>query len=236
MGFNVLKEASENYIARKELKKRGLDFTSPIFIRTLRKLRLIGGINIGDVRKSWDVLKTVDFIRKNVKPGAKILDLGSYASEILPILHRSGYTALKGVDLNPGLRKMPYSDTVNYSVCNFMDGSLSGKFDVVTAISVIEHGFNEGELVKVLTDLVAPGGYFIASVDYWPEKINTSGIKAFGLDWRIFSEQDVKDFFARAAAAGFTPCSELDFKGKDAVIKWMGEDYTFAWFVLKRSL
>jgi len=163
MGFNVLKESSENSTAREELKKRGLDFTSSGLVRILRKLKLVGGISIGDVRKSWDVLKTVEFIRQNVKPDARILDFGSYASEILPILHRAGYTALKGVDLNPNLKNMPYSDKIYYCVGNFMDGTLSGKFDVVTAISVIEHGYREGELIKVLTDLVAPAGFTPAS-------------------------------------------------------------------------
>ncbi|MDQ7773555.1 MAG: methyltransferase domain-containing protein [Elusimicrobiales bacterium] len=173
MGFEVLKESSENRIAREELRRRNLDFTSSGLTRALRKLRLIDGITIGDVRKSWDVLKTVDFIGKNVKFDAKILDFGSYASEILPILHQCGYTNLKGVDLNPNLKNMPYSNKIDYCVGNFMSGSLSGKFDVITAISVIEHGYKESALVKVLSDLVAPGGYFIASVDYWPTKIDT---------------------------------------------------------------
>ncbi len=37
---------------------------------------------VGDELKSWDVLKTVQFLQKNVGKNSSVLDIGAYASEI----------------------------------------------------------------------------------------------------------------------------------------------------------
>jgi SAM-dependent methyltransferase len=110
-----------------------------------------------------------------------------------------------------------------------------GEFRAVTAISVIEHGFDAERLLKELSRIIAPGGYFLASVDYWPDKIDTSTITAYGMEWIIFSESELKAFFERAGVFGFTLEGSGSFAASDRTVSWLGKDYTFAWFVLRKN-
>ena len=236
MSVEVLKNKEHNNQARETLRSRGLDMTSPGTARVLRKLGLIKGMTIGDRLKSWDVLRTVDFINGNVPRQEPVLDIGAYASEVPCILHRNHYTDISAIDLNPGIREMPYSGEIKYSVANFMETPFDdSSFAAVTATSVIEHGFRSKALLGELSRILRPGGVFIASVDYWPEKIDTSGKDAFGMDWMIFSREDLAGFIQEAGEFGFSPFGEMNFEAGEPVINWLGESYTFAWFVIQKA-
>src|SRR5215469_16980710 len=147
----VLKSRTDIELARRELNRRKLSFTSPWWKRLARKTSVWNGIDVGDQVKSWDVLKTVDFIEKNVPRSASILDLGAFASELPCILHKLNYSNVVGVDLNPDIRNMPYGSSVRYEVADFMHTSFPNEcFDLITAISVIEHGFDSQALLREL--------------------------------------------------------------------------------------
>lgn len=232
----ILKNKREIAVSRKEMRRLGIDCADGVLRSLLRKLHLPVGPRLGDRVKSWDVLHTVNHICERLGSKDQILDLGAYASEILPVLHRSGFTSLTGIDLNPDLRNMPDANRISYIVRNFYESDLpTGSFAAVTAISVIEHGFDSKRLLSEVSRLLRPGGYFLASVDYWSEKINTNGIKAFGLDWMIFSQADLQNFLNDAAGFGLVPVGEIDFASDQAPISWLGKSYTFAWFALKKS-
>jgi SAM-dependent methyltransferase len=108
-------------------------------------------------------------------------------------------------------------------------------FKAITSISVIEHGFDAQALLKEMSRLLQPGGYFIASFDYWPEKIDTTGIEFFGMDWLIFSRQEVADFIGQAAEYGLVPDGELHYAGQETPIECAGKKYTFGWLALKKT-
>jgi len=236
MSVEVLKNRKENGDAREELRSRGLDMTSSRITRVLRKLGLIKGLTIGDRLKSWDVLMTVNFINANVPRNSPVLDIGAYSSEVPCILHRDHYTDISAIDLNPGIMSMPYSGEIRYSMANFMETPFDdSSFAAVTATSVIEHGFRSRALLAELSRILRPGGFFIASVDYWPDKIDTSGKDAFGMDWMIFSREDLAGFIREAGEFGFSPFGEMNFDAGEPVINWQGESYTFAWFVIQKT-
>jgi SAM-dependent methyltransferase len=236
MGVEVLRSKAEIKKARHELRQRKLSFTSPWWKRLARKTGVSKATDVGDELKSWDVLKTVQFIENNVSQIASILDMGAFASELPCILRKLNYSNLVGVDLNPDIKKMPYADSVRYEVSNFMNTPFENQsFDVITAISVIEHGFNSQSLLRELSRLLRPGGYFVASFDYWPDKVNTEGVSFFGVDWRIFSAQEVRTFLQEANEYGLVPCGEIDLSGSDQPIRCGRKDYTFAWLVLQKS-
>ena len=164
------------------------------------------------------------------------MDIGAYSSEILPVLHRMKYSNLTGVDLNPRIKEMPFANTIRYEVADFMATPFSdASFGAITAISVIEHGFQSERLLREISRLLRPGGYFLASFDYWPEKVDTTGMDIFGMDWRIFSKAEVFDFIDEAQAYGLFPCCEIDLEAGEKVIHWGGKDYTFAWLALRKS-
>lgn len=213
----------------------GIDCADGLLRSFLKKLHLFPGERLGDRVKSWDVLHTLRFISEHLNRRDPVLDLGAYASEILPALNRSGFTSLTGIDFNPDLKKMPDAGSIRYKIGNFYESDLQAEsFLAVTAISVIEHGFNSSRLLSEVSRLLRPGGYFIASVDYWSEKIDTGGIEAFGLDWMIFSRDDIRTFLNDAKKYGLVPMGEMDFETDQAPIRWLGKSYTFAWFVLKK--
>jgi 2-polyprenyl-3-methyl-5-hydroxy-6-metoxy-1,4-benzoquinol methylase len=143
MSVEVLHSKSQIDQARVVLRRRRLSCTDSKLQSFARKLRLIRSLNVGDEIKSWDILKTEQFIEANVKKDSPILDIGAYASEILCILHRLDYSHLTGIDLNHDISVMPYADKIRYVVSDFMHTPFeNGSFDAITSTSVIEHGFN----------------------------------------------------------------------------------------------
>jgi len=199
-------------------------------------MRLLSRQEIGDALKSWDVLHTADFAVKYVKKNEPVLDIGAFASEIPIILHRLGFTDLSGVDLNPAVRKMPYADKIRYSVSDFLKTPFANdSFSLITAISVIEHGFRPRELLEEMSRLLKPGGFFVASFDYWPEKISTEGIRMFGMDWRIFSKSEVEELIRTARSYGLTPHGAIDLDADQKPISFFERSYTFAWIALQKT-
>ena len=71
-------------------------------------------------------------------------------------------------------------------------------------------------------------------MDYWPEKIDTHHIQAFGMDWTIFSKEDLSAFIKEAAKYDLKPCGALHFDASDRVVKWKGKQYTFAWLAMQK--
>jgi len=190
---------------------------------------------VGDEVKSWDVLRTAEFVERSFPKSARILDIGSYGSEILGVLHKLGFTALTGIDLDRRLPRMPFAGEIRYQIGNFLRAPFpDGSFDVVTSISVIEHGLDAPALLREMSRLLVPGGCFIASFDYWPEKTDTHGTRFFGMDWLIFSREEVADFVERARGHGFEPEGPLALEAGERTVSCAGRDYTFAWLVLRK--
>jgi SAM-dependent methyltransferase len=236
MTLEVLQKRTSIDEARKILCRRGLSFTSSWWRRFWNKLGISNDIEIGDKLKSWDVLRTVSFIEKNIPKTEPILDIGAFASEILCILYHLKYSNLTGIDLCQDIKKMSYREYIHYEVANFMHTPFAdGTFGVITAISVIEHGFKSKLLLAEVSRLLRPGGYFIASFDYWPEKVNTSGISFFGMDWRIFSKQEVCEFLEDATAHHLCPSGTIDMDAQERPISCAKRDYTFAWLALRKQ-
>lgn len=236
MTMKVLQRKLQIGKARKELEKQGVSTLGSSLVALLRRFGLVKEISVGDQIKSWDVLQTLKFIEEHVAKDEAVLDIGCYASEVPVALHKMGYTNISGADLNPGLQQMPYSNSIKYVETNFMQTKFKdASFNAITSISVIEHGFDGQALLKEMSRLLKSGGYFIASFDYWPEKIDTTGITFFGMDWKIFSKQEVVDFIKQAAGYGLTPVGELHYDLLETPIKYAGKKYSFGWLVLRKT-
>jgi SAM-dependent methyltransferase len=235
--MEVLQDKLQIGKARQELINKGVSHVDSPTRSLMRRLGLVRGMAIGDMVKSWDVLSTVNFLEGHVGTNEPILDIGCYASEVIVALHKLDYSHLTGVDLNPHSRKMPYQDSIRYEITDFMHTPFEdASFQAITSISVIEHGFDGQSLLKEMSRLLKPCGYFIASFDYWPEKIDTTGITFFGMDWKIFSRDEVVNFTTEAAGYGLFPVGEMMYGGKDKPIDFGGKQYTFAWLVLTKSV
>lgn len=235
MTLEVLQTREQIAEGRCELRRRRISFATPQWKSWLRRHGLAKpGIQIGDELKSWDVLKTAQFIETHLAKDAAILDIGAFGSELPPLLWALGYRRVSGIDLNPAVGHMPFAGSIDYRVANFLAAPYPDhSFDAVTAISVIEHGFDGEILATQLARLLRPRGYFIASFDYWPEKISTAGMRMFDMSWTIFSRQDVQEFLRLCEHHDLAPCGPLQFEVPSPSISYAGKQYTFAWLVLQ---
>tara|TARA_R100001509_G_scaffold152024_1_gene111833 strand:- start:12311 stop:12724 length:414 start_codon:yes stop_codon:yes gene_type:complete len=131
---------------------------------------------------------------------------------------------------------MPYSGEIHYSCQDFMRTDFRpNTFDAVISISVIEHGFNPQALLREVSRLLRTGGYFIASFDYWPEKIDTDKIRIFDMSWQIFSDRDLLDFVSQAQLWGLELAGDVSLTASDRVVSCLGKQYTFGWLVLQKQ-
>jgi SAM-dependent methyltransferase len=236
MTIKVLQNKALIGTARAELDRRGLSTLHGDATSWLHRFSIGRRVHVGDRVKSWDILETLRFVEANLPKTAPILDIGAFASEIPVALHRLGYAQLHAIDLNPRLLQMPHADQIHYCVGNFMATPYADRsMAAITAISVIEHGFDGPKLLREVARLLQSGGYFIASFDYWPEKIDTAGVTFFDMDWLIFSREDVMAFCRSAADHGLHPVGELSFEAGERAISCGGKRYTFAWLVLQRT-
>jgi len=182
------------------------------------------------------VLKTAEFIEAQVPKDAPVLDIGAFGSELPPLLHRAGYEQVSAIDLNPAITAMPFADAIDYRVGNFLHAPYpDASFAAISATSVIEHGFDGPALARELQRLLRPGGYFIASFDYWADKVSTAGIRMFDMSWTIFSREDVVQFLRQFAERGLVPCGPLQFEAQSPAIFHAKRSYTFAWLALRRT-
>jgi SAM-dependent methyltransferase len=235
MSVEVLIKSEENARARMEMRRRGLDFATPRYERWLRKAHLIRGVNVGLLQKSWDVLRTLEFLEQHVDKTTPILDLGAHSSEILLGLRKMGFSDLTGIDLDPGVTRMPYRESIKYVTGDFTQTAFPAEaFEAITAISVLEHGFCGPMVFGEVSRILRTGGYFIGSTDYWPEKISTRGVTLYGCDWRIFSKEEVLELIEEAGKHGLVPVGPLNFDAAEATVRWLKRKYTFAWFAFRK--
>jgi SAM-dependent methyltransferase len=235
MSMKVLLRQAQIPESRARLDERGLARPDTGLREQLRKWGVLRSPAIGEYNKSWDVLETIGFLEEHVGRDEAVLDLGAYSSEVPVALHHLGFRRVVGIDLDPRLSNMPHGDQIRYVTGDFMNTAFEdGAFKAITSISVIEHGFDPDRLLTEVARLLQPGGYFIASFDYWPEKIDTSGTTFFGMDWLIFSADDVRGLLEKAAQRRLHPVGSLEFDGGDALIHCGGKDYTFGWLALQK--
>ncbi len=211
--------------------------------------------------KSWDTFKMINII-SNSDNDVQVLDVGCNGSPILPMLKKIGFKNLYGCDLilktkynsvlmkficlfykkeyNP-IIQMYHDSTLNLSIQNIEETNFEdGKFDYITALSVIEHGVNIQKFFKEANRLLKKGGLLLISTDYWPSQIiNSTSTKINDKDLpdRIFSKSDIEnDLMDTARLNGFELTEPIDFEFKDKVVHWKatGLDYTFIFFALEK--
>ena len=235
-GVVILRSRDEIVAARERMRGSGLSSLSPALLHWLARHRLWHRPLVGDWLKSWDVELTIARIRAEIPTDAPIVDMGAFGCEVLPSLAAAGYCDLLGIDLEPRLLRISAPKPVRHHVGDFMAAEgADGTAAAVTSISVIEHGFDAERLAAAVSRWLRPGGWFLASFDYWPEKIDSSKIRMFGLSWTIFSRSEIESFLKVAARHGLQPAGEVRLDADKPVIHFEQRDYTFGWMALRKT-
>src|SRR3954466_9254792 len=95
LALEVLQSNAQVRAARRQLKRKALSFVRPAWRTWLARHGFVrDGFAVGDDIKSWDVARTADFIAAHVAKDDLVLDIGAFASEMPPILHRMGYRSV----------------------------------------------------------------------------------------------------------------------------------------------
>ncbi len=220
--------------ARAELRRRHLGYEPGFVARLLTSIGLPSNWRFGDWLKSWDVLQTARFLKESLPRDASVLDLGAYGSEILWSLSTLGFEDVQGIDLDPRVTSMQLPGRVKLEVGDFYHTPFDPeRFSAVTAISVIEHGYREPELLAEVSRLLRPGDASSPLSTTGLKKIDTAGMDLFGMDWR-FSSSEVESMLECARKFGLEPVGEVDLRIDQPIIHWGGKSYTFAWVALTK--
>jgi SAM-dependent methyltransferase len=240
LDFELLQEQHQIAVADQELQDRGL--LDPR-LKATRRNRLARRIrrqpDPAKFLKTWDVVRAIDAFSDRLKPADPILDMGCFACDVLPALKRMGYDNLFGIDFNPAVSEMPYADSIDYEVGDLMSTPWpDGHFSGISAISVIEHGVEDEPLCREVSRLLRPGGVFIFTTDYWPEKIPTPE-RLFDLDWRIFDAAEIEALVSVAERHGLRPASDpgelIRRAPSPPPIRFARKDYTFLYGAFVRD-
>lgn len=111
-------------------------------------------------RKDWQIAG--DWISKNIKYSADILDIGCFNGIFLNTLDKSN--RLFGIEIHPTAANSAEQSGIKIIGKDFTGlEDITVTFDVVTSFDVIEHTYNPNEFLKQAARLTEEGGHIIIS-------------------------------------------------------------------------
>jgi len=207
-----------------------LNYNSEIENAYIKIQEIAPGIKIPDKSKSFDIYHMVSTILQNKKQkNSMIINLGAYNDASLWVLAKLGYTKLYGLDLRDDIYDMPFYTKIKYLTGDMYNTHFpNNMFDVSISLSAIEHGLmNFGKFFEELRRIMKNNGILLISTDYNETKINTEGIKAFGLSWTIFDKTDIKKLIKTANEYGFYLLSNTNIPKQEGTPHfWNNRKYT----------
>jgi len=204
---------------------------------SVRQIERLGLPPVALPAKNWDSLAALDLILRNTDTSARIFDAGGeWYSMILPWLCLYGYRNLTAGNLvfEKKLHRGPIIyEFADITRTKFSDGSL----DVVTCLSVIEHGVDLDAYFREMSRIVRNGGLLITSTDYYESPVDTGGQQAYGVPIHIFTKDEITQALALAERHGFSLVAPLDLDADEKVVHWEQYNlrYTFVIFSLRKT-
>lgn len=129
------------------------------------------------------------------KSSPRILAVGSYEDTCVATLRAKGWR-IEEVD--------PVIDGRDLWDYYVSPDTRLGSFDLVVSVSVLEHVEDDVELVRMVADLLAPGGVGVFTVDF--REGYKKGDDKPGVDYRLYSHNDI----ARRLMGAMPDCALLD--------------------------
>jgi len=175
----------------------------------------------------------------------RLLDVGCLRCPILDWAYQLSFRDLEGCDLGGIQPFSPWQQTwrrltgrplYRLSLQDLQHTSFPERsFEIITSMSVIEHGVNVDAYFSEMARLLRPGGYLITSTDYWQMPLmQTPPIMTEFGPMRVFCADDLTRMFQVAHAEGLELLAPFDPASPQRMVAWHGVEYTFAYFVLRR--
>ena len=203
-------------------------------VKEVKRLKLPPHV---DPPKNWDSLAALSCILRRTGKDASVLDAGGEKySQILPWLYLLGYRNLWCINLS-------FQGPARWGPIRFEPGDITRtqfgaeSLDVITCLSVIEHGVPTEVFLNEAARILKPGGLLILSTDYYPFKVDTHGARAFGAPIRIFDAGDIKAALRMAGERGLFPTSEVPFGCEEKPIRWQeySLEFSYLFMTLQKS-
>jgi len=190
--------------------------------------------------KCWDFYQLYEVI-KDLGRSVAVLDMGCSGVHTLKFLNAMGFSDLVGLDLHITLldrmfqivrmwRKRTWRRPFRLHQGDLTKTNFSSvSFNLITCISVIEHGVNHQAFLREASRLLRPEGVLFMTADYWENPLDMSDASdPFGLPWRALCRQDVMNILKWSSQEGlqlYTP-GDIPPCG-DKCIVWNKKEYTF---------
>ena len=190
-----------------------------------------------DTPKNWDTLLALYHAVRSTPVNALVLDAGTETySTFLPCLAKLGFTSLLGVNLTfkQAVRNGPIE--FRYGDIETLTQLADNTVGFAASLSVIEHGVDLPRFFGEMARVLAPGGYLYISTDYWGPGMNTDGIEAYRVPFRVFDANDILGMARTAEAVGFLTTGVIETEVADRVVHWrrMNLRYTFHNLLLRK--
>ncbi|MBV9828236.1 MAG: methyltransferase domain-containing protein [Alphaproteobacteria bacterium] len=111
----------------------------------------------------------------------RILAVGSFEDTTVAVLRAKGYRI---DEVDPNVNGMDLD-------AFFSTQAVPGSYDIVLSVSVLEHVADDGRFVRIIADLLAPGGVAILTVDF-SNDFPATGRKPT-VDHRLYTTSDIID-------------------------------------------
>jgi SAM-dependent methyltransferase len=104
--------------------------------------------------------------------------------------------------------------------------------DVITCLSVIEHGVPLQAFFREASRILKPGGLLIVSTDYYPSPIDTGGARAFDAPIRIFNAENVRSALEIADESDLHPTTEIRLECAEKPVTWKEYSLDFSYLLV----
>jgi SAM-dependent methyltransferase len=191
-----------------------------------------------DPMKNWD-MSQINNLLNNLPKNARILDMGYAGRNVLNLCYQKGFTNCIGIDL-----KIPIFDRLSQAFFmlrhggrkryklmkrNLMNTAFPNSyFDLVVALSVIEHGVDIKVFLNESFRILKNKGVLFFTTDYWEPKIDTNESRQYGLPWNIFSKEELERLIRSAEDYGFSLTSNVIPCVSEPFVHYNGKNFTFA--------
>lgn len=148
-----------------------------------------------------------------------LLDMGADGSRVLHNAIIKGIKGRKvGIDLSEATGDNKAEGAEYYKGDLMRTPFENDSFDTVVSLSTIEHDVDLELFAKEVSRLLRRKGKLIVSFDYWRQKVNTDGLKLYGLKWNILNDVDVLSLVYACNSYGLQLTGDINWNTEDAVI------------------